>query len=412
MKRGNNPTGLYVVNVYDANGRATGEKFLVRTLKDALGETAARIEEGGFGFTADGYFIFPPFGHVKIVGNDSVSDFRKYRMKAGARKNASIDRARGAKSKLQKMGERMKKTGRYENPKTKGGTRYTDHRGLAFRLVPRGRDTWQIIGASGLGSRVQEENLGTVERRGDGILYVLIPAVGQWWKPTGKTTRAAANYVLENSDEILHSRRNNPGDVHIDIHSHNTRGGGNVRAKNPVKKSGVPPLKDWDITSGGTGIVEKYKAHHWRAENYGTGPSGFREYTIQPIARNGRHAGYVLRVWDANSGGHTTLGTYSSNRDAHYRVREIEARQFGNGPEPRAKNPATVHSKAKGRERMILVLVGHPKGRGYYTGTGWDTTKAKARVFTGRLADVVKAAEKLSVGLPSTYRIEVHAAGK
>jgi len=465
--RKSNPTGLYVVNVYDANGHFTGDKFLVRTLKDAVGETAARIGEGGFGFTADGYFIFPPFGHVKAKGNDGAADFRKYRMAAAGKKNAGTARARGAKSKLQKMGERMGRYGkRGENPSVpKKGTLYTDHRGLAFYLIPRGRDTWQVMGAAGLGSRVQEENLGTVERRGDGLLYVLLPAVGQWWKPTGKTTRAAANYILEQSGDIL-GRRSNP-DIHIDIGSHNTRGR-NVRAKNPAskeaaalldwwekhvghrempgfpnvaamrrakreymaeaglskpgrgknpaRKNHVPPLKDWDITSGGTGISENRKSHHWRAENYGTGPSGFREYSIQPIARNGRHAGYQLRVWDAKAGGYTVLGTYSSARDAHTRVREIEARQFGKGADPdreRRSNPATVHSHNKGRERVILVLKGHPKGTGYWTGEGWDTVKAKARIITAtNLADVVKMAEKLAKGMPASYRIEVHASGK
>ena len=401
--RKSNPAGLYVVNVYDANGHFTGDKFLVRTLKDAVGETAVRIGEGGFGFTADGYFIFPPFGYVKARGNDGAADFRKYRMAAAGKKNAGIRRVSGAKSKLQKMGERMgrygkreenptvpvtiqrymddelyyTKTGKYapsylvenrapelakflakypafaadynvklrdawrgrkQNPAPKKGTLYTDHRGLAFYLIPRGRDTWQVMGAAGLGSRVQEENLGTVERRGDGLLYVLLPAVGQWWKPTGKTTRAAANYILEQSGDIL-GRRSNPGSPDR-LFSEEQR-----RTLSYAEKAEIRKLLDW---------WEKHVGH--------------REMPGFPNVAAMRKAKREYMV------------------------------EAGLSEPGRGKNPA---------QKIVLVLVGHPDGIGYYTGKGWDTDKSKAIGF-----DSVESAQaiggRLTINLRASMHIEVH----
>lgn len=374
--RKSNPTGLYVVNVYDANGHFTGDKFLVRTLKDAVGETAARIGEGGFGFTADGYFIFPPFGHVKAKGNDGAADFRKYRMAAAGKKNAGTARARGAKSKLQKMGERM---GRY-----------------------------------------------------------------------GK-------------------REENP-DIHIDIGSHNTRGR-NVRAKNPASKEAAALLDWWEKHVGHrempgfpnvaamrkakreymmeAGLSEPGRGKNPRsratADDTAARELYFHGLNSEKIVKN------VLPAFMMNEAKKKAAGKYDPAKATKLwaiyaeRVAKDYVKEYGGNvkdiftpatralsahyfhdhyiddvaklvhslQEKRKKNPATVHARNKGRERVILVLKGHPKGTGYWTGEGWDTVKAKARIITAtNLADVVKMAEKLAKGMPASYRIEVHASGK
>lgn len=78
---------------------------------------------------------------------------------------------------------------------------------------------------------------------------------------------------------------------------------------------------------------------------------------------------------------------------------------------PRAKNPSSVHNKARGHTRMVLVLTGHPQGKAWWTGKVWDTVRKNARVIENtRLADVVAMARKLGAKMPARYRIEVHSA--
>ena len=83
-----------------------------------------------------------------------------------------------------------------------------------------------------------------------------------------------------------------------------------------------------------------------------------------------------------------------------------------NGPW-RANNPATVATRNKGIEPVVLLLKGHKMGNAWWTGEVWDSDRKKARVITGTiLADVVKLAQKLANRMPVKYRIEVHPAKK
>lgn len=107
-----------------------------------------------------------------------------------------------------------------------------------------------------------------------------------------------------------------------------------------------------------------------------------------------------------------------SGKQRHY-AGEIYSRIFGDkfgdlrDMRKRATNPATVATRNKGIERVVLLLKGHAMGNAWWTGEVWDTDRKKARVITGAvLADVVKLAQKLAKGMPDKYRIEVHPAKK
>lgn len=87
--------------------------------------------------------------------------------------------------------------------------------------------------------------------------------------------------------------------------------------------------------------------------------------------------------------------------------------------EYRENEPGTAFRLKKKREKIrtnnprnvILVLIGHAKGPGYYTGKAWDTVKAKAIMFT-TVAGAKAVAKKLNVSIPAGTHIEIHTSGK
>lgn len=110
-------------------------------------------------------------------------------------------------------------------------------------------------------------------------------------------------------------------------------------------------------------------------------------------------------VWDVEGnygqGWETVTGNYEK-RASLANLREYRENEPGTAfRKIRANNPRNV----------ILVLVGHAKGPGYYTGKAWDTVKAKAIMFT-TVAGAKAVAKKLNVSIPAGTHIEIHTSGK
>ncbi len=78
----------------------------------------------------------------------------------------------------------------------------------------------------------------------------------------------------------------------------------------------------------------------------------------------------------------------------------------------RERNPVSRATWGKPKKtKLILVLIGHPDGKGYYTGKGWDTVEHFARGFTSQ-DGAMAVGKKLSAGLPPGHRIELHLVDK
>ncbi len=80
----------------------------------------------------------------------------------------------------------------------------------------------------------------------------------------------------------------------------------------------VPGHTQWNMFAGGTGAAEGKHSYQYNSD-YG-------QYNINPISRNGRHAGYSLKF--ANTSGKVSgglwhdLGMYSSPQDAARAAKE------------------------------------------------------------------------------------------
>ena len=266
-----------------------------------------------------------------------------------------------------------------------------------------------------------------------------------------KKNSRAGSYASHSAE-----RHDNPGDIHIDIHSHNTKGR-NVRAKNP---KGTRFERGDHIKVPFTSRIGKIFRTQWRdgydnvpgvwAHHIGflqddgeySAPRWYNEDTTwkKVKARAKNPAGSIPLLLDrldmmkvraiSSIPFRETMEGWSANVSVatlKKLVRELENSIDPDTPSDvqlledmrdvlethapgRMKNPTIRRGTNPVNQRLVLVLIGSPKGRGYYTGKTWDTEKKNAVVFD-TLAGAKRVAQKLSDGLPNDdYRIEVQTA--
>lgn len=227
---------------------------------------------------------------------------------------------------------------------------------------------------------------------------------------TTKLTRVGAS-MAKHGFRGTGGYEENPGDVHIDIHSHNTRGK-NVRAKNPT----LTKADHFDQARQNL-FVWKAKQKEWLdvyrdafRKTFGRDPS-YGDTNISGIGNANLPEPTKEKLREINRQINAALDAAHAHYKASGKRSWLKFKEAETPAMKRAKNPAAVHAKHKGAARVVLKLVGHPKGAGYWTGEGWDTTKAKARAFD-TMAGAVAAGKKLAADMPASYRIEVHPAGK
>jgi len=79
----------------------------------------------------------------------------------------------------------------------------------------------------------------------------------------------------------------------------------------------------------------------------------------------------------------------------------------------RAENPASVHDRGRGFQRLVIAAVNtRRKLKGYWTGTEWDTVKGKGKAFAemNGAGGALTEAQRLANTLPDGWRVEIHPA--
>lgn len=227
----------------------------------------------------------------------------------------------------------------------------------------------------------------------------------------------------------------NPDSVHIDINSHNTKGR-NVRAKNPVGDNYADAsdaarelflfatndagLYRRNIVPAIENLAKKMAKGQYDAEKaaklFGyTANFAADEYAKQHGTR-GQKGHEIFKPSDRRIVAREFVDYYAediANRASELATKKSRAKNPRGIPKPSSaakarKAGAAVRAKAQ-HKNIILVLIGSPKGKGYFTGEGWDTLKSKARHFD-TLAGAVAIGKKLAASVPKSYRIEAHPA--